>query len=142
MIAVQMLFGTPLIDTAHASFENRIIAFDGVGMNAAGAHVFLFGMIDSLMRGEPYFGFQVAIPACGIGHHGAFAHNVGANDRDKISNRGSFDMKAASRTAALNESKDSVFVRRMTAAPLFAGAHDAIEFPNESFVGQCHRVRP
>jgi len=42
-IAVQMLLCAALIDAFHAALEDRIVAFDGIGMDVA-ANIFLFRM--------------------------------------------------------------------------------------------------
>src|SRR5690606_16137101 len=50
-VAVQVLLGDVLVDALHAALEDRIVAFDRVGVDAA-TRPFIVAVIHGLMRGE------------------------------------------------------------------------------------------
>src|SRR5580693_2082186 len=152
-IAVQMLFLAVLVHAFHAALEDRIVAFDGVGMDrfdvqpvgfvdpSLMANVLILAVSDGAVSGK--FVANIVVVLCLIGHHGSFARNVFANDRHDVGDRRTVDMEAAGRTAAFDKGQDGVFVRPAWTA--FLGAAEAtarrllaaftVNGTDESFVG-------
>ncbi len=53
-VPVQVLLGAMLISTAHATLEDREIAFDGIAVHVA-AHIFAARMLDGFVLGDLIF---------------------------------------------------------------------------------------
>src|SRR6266702_1034881 len=110
-IAVQMLFAAMLVDADHATLEDGEVAFNGVGVNGVSvgiAHVFVSRVHHGFVARKFPAGF--AIPASFIGHERAFAIDVGAQDRTKLSNGHAFNVETTNGPAALDKSEDRIFL--------------------------------
>jgi hypothetical protein len=70
-----------LIDAFHATFEDRIIAFDSVGMDDT-ANIFIGLVADAFMAREMFT--EREIMAAFVGHYRGFFRNIGLDDRDYI----------------------------------------------------------
>src|SRR5207248_11749774 len=106
-VAVQVLLGAMLINALHAALEDRIEAFDGIGMNGALAlvpDVFLIGVTNGVMTGK--FLAYATIQGSLIGHDLGFARDVLTDDRHDIRDGGALNMETTSRTARLNKSNN------------------------------------
>ena len=68
-VAVKVLFAAMLIDALHAALENRIIAFDGIGVDDA-THIFVSRMVDGLMH--PIFVAKLIVGGQFIAHYKGF----------------------------------------------------------------------
>jgi hypothetical protein len=82
-ISVQMLLAAMLVDALHPTFEDRIEAFDGIGVDVA-ANVFLLTMVHALMAGELATNFKVLARL--ISHQRSFLGDVGADNRSNLRN--------------------------------------------------------
>ena len=80
-ISVQMRLADVLIDAINSAFENGEVIFGAVGEDIA-PNVFLFGMIDSLMRRLPGPGVSIDIGL--IGHEPAVGMDMSGDERREI----------------------------------------------------------
>src|SRR5579871_6391773 len=107
-----------LIDANHASFEDAVIAFHGVGADGhAGlviaVGVFLAAVVHYVVLGELLA--KALVAARLVGHQVAFARDVLANDwRNLFLGRG-LDMEATGASAALDKGQHGVLVVRPAA---------------------------
>jgi hypothetical protein len=106
-IAVQVFFAAMLIDAFHATFEDREIAFNCVGVDDP-AHVFANAVIDGLVH--PIFFPEHAVSLPIIANDESFLGNVGTDDREQVTAGSSFHMKAAHSAAASDQRQDGVLV--------------------------------
>jgi len=152
-ITVQVLFLAMLIDALHAALEDRIVAFNRIGMDRFDvqpvgfvdpsfvANVLIFAVRDRAVTGKFIANAVVVLGL--IGHHGRFARNVVAKDRRDVADRRAVDMEATGGTAALDKGKDGVLMRPARTA-LFGASETAarrllaafaVNGADESFVG-------
>src|ERR1700730_2329031 len=96
-----MLLFAVLVHASHATLKDRIIAFDGVGVNDS-AHIFLGRMIDGLMH--PEFLAKTLIGAVLVSHHECFFRDVSANYWHQLRIRNAFHVEAARFPAASYQS--------------------------------------
>src|SRR6185312_10563823 len=112
-VAVKVLFGAMLIGAAHAALENRKVAFDGVGVNAA-ANVFASRMLDGHVAEEILSDSRIETAFVGEQH--AFGGDVSGNENHNVFFGGRCHMEGANRSVALNQAKHGALVRRAAAA--------------------------
>src|SRR5437588_10389447 len=86
-------------------------------------------MIDSFMASE--FRPNLGIPGGLIRHHRSLAGYIGAQDRAKGSDGGSFDMETSRRADALDKGKDNV---TKAAPPARHSLGRAVDLTGKSFV--------
>jgi hypothetical protein len=106
-IAVQVLLAAMLIDSLHATFEDRIIAFNGVGVNMA-ANVFLLAVIYAFMARK--FGADFEILASFVSHQGGFAGHIGTHDWRNVGNGGAINMETAGTAAPLDQGENRILM--------------------------------
>ena len=82
-IPIQVVMAAMLIDTLHATFEDREKALDGVGMDSAiqAGNVLAVHVLDDTVTGEILA--QVVILVRLVGHYPGFARDILSQDRDK-----------------------------------------------------------
>src|SRR5205823_6419365 len=110
-VAVQMLLATMLVNADHAALEDRVEAFDGIGVNSALAlipNIFLIAVTNGAVTGKllPYAVVNVGL----IGHEVGFTGDVLAHNRDDARNARILDMEAAGGAATLDKGKNGVLV--------------------------------
>lgn len=96
-IAVQVLLSTVLINALHAALEDRVVALDCVRVNRSvtfATHVFIVLVANAVVARNAGLILQIFIPARRVGHDGALAIDVGADDREQSAKRGAIDMEA------------------------------------------------
>jgi hypothetical protein len=106
-VAVQMPFAAMLVDTLHAALEDRIVAFNCVGVDDP-THVFADAVIDGLMH--PIFFPERAVSLPIIANDESFLGNVGADDREQLTAGSPFHMEAAHAAAASDQRQNGVLV--------------------------------
>jgi hypothetical protein len=126
-ISVQMAFAAMLVNAFHATLEDRIEAFDSIGMDVP-ANVFLSAMVHALMAGE--FGADLKILAGFVGHQCGFFGDVRANDWGDIGDGGTIDMEAAGAATAFDKGKNRILM-----APSGAALGLARLTPDKGFIG-------
>jgi hypothetical protein len=99
-VAMQMPFAAMLIDALHAALEDRIVAFNGVGMDDP-TNVLANAVVDGLVH--PIFFSERAVRLPIVADDESFLGNVGADDREQLTAGSSFHMKAAHSTAASDQ---------------------------------------
>jgi hypothetical protein len=102
-VAVQMLFTA--IDASHATFENRVVSFNGIGVDDP-AHVFISRMVDGLMH--PKFLAEALIGGEFVSYHEGFFRDVSANNRHQLRIRNTVYMEAARFPATSDEGHGDV----------------------------------
>ena len=83
-IPVQMALAAMLIDAFHPTLEDRIIAFNCIGVNDP-PHVFADAVIDGLMH--PIFFPECAVSLLIIADDESFLGNVGTDNREQLTAR-------------------------------------------------------
>src|SRR6266446_2800006 len=91
-ISVQVLFFAMLVDAFHAALEDRIEAFNRIGVDVA-ANVFLLTVVDGFVAGKLRTNLKILTSL--VGHQGGFFRDVGANDRRNLGNGSAIHMEAA-----------------------------------------------
>ena len=140
-VAMQMLFAAMLVDTLHAALENRIAAFNGVGVDDP-THVFSDAVIDGLVH--PIFFSERAVTLPIIVDDESFLGNVGSDDREQLTAGSSFNMKAAHGAAAGDQRQDGVLVGtsaargRLNRHSFDAAGESLIDF--HDFASAAHRL--
>jgi hypothetical protein len=112
-ISVQVFLAAMLVDALHAALEDRIVAFNGVGVNFA-ANIFFAAVVYALMAGE--LGSNFKILTSFVGHQGGFLGDVGPDNRCNLRDSGTVDMEATGGTATLNEGQNCILVAPSGAA--------------------------
>jgi len=131
-VAVQMFFAAMLVDAFHAAFENRIVAFDGVGMDFA-ATVLARIVVDRIVGGD--IENATAVVRGTVGHQSRFLRHVRADDAFGGIATSVFDLERACLAIALHKGHDDhlVTVAGFGLASAFLGA-------DESFVSLHDRA--
>jgi hypothetical protein len=100
-VTVQVLFAAMLVDAGHATLENRIVTFNGIGVDDP-THIFISRMVDGLVH--PKFLAETLIGAQLVSHHERFFRDVSANDGHQLRVCNAIHMKAARFAATSDES--------------------------------------
>jgi hypothetical protein len=113
-IAVQVLLATVLIDALQAALKDAVVTLNGISVNLVAipvsVAVFAAMMVNSAMLGKFIAKFGIAIGF--VGHHFAFAGDIGSDNWDNFVFGSALNMERANRAAALNQTKDGVFMPR------------------------------
>jgi hypothetical protein len=111
----------------YASFEDRIIAFYGIGVNMT-ANVLLLAVIHAFVARK--LGADFEILASFVSHQGGFASDVGANNGRDLRNGSAVDMETTGRPATLYEGQNCILM-----APPGAALGLAFLSTDKGFVG-------
>jgi hypothetical protein len=130
-IAVQMFLAAMLVDADHAALEDGEEAFRGVSVDLA-PHIFAEPVFNSFVARKLLS--NLAIIGAFVGHDRSLAGDVGANHWRDIGNAGAFQVEAAGRTAAFDETENDVLV----AGSLPLGL--ALDLAEEGFIGLDDRA--
>src|SRR6185312_8538650 len=122
-IAVKVTLFAVLIHALHAAFEDRIEAFDRIGMDGIEhdlavhfpslvSHVFVLAVVNAQVCRK--VARDAWIPLSLVGHQRAFRIDVGVHDLAERRGCGPVDMEAAGGAPALDKSQDDIAELRAT----------------------------
>jgi hypothetical protein len=89
-----------LIDTVHAAFKDRIVAFNRVGRDLT-ANILVAAMVHGVMAEE--MSAKLAVPAALVRHNDTFALDVLFDDLRNLVKRRRVDMEAPGAATALDK---------------------------------------